>query len=45
MIGAKKAKTVPGADVRTYNPTVPILQEVANGNVDAFVNDAPNILY
>ena len=44
-VGAKKAKTIPGADIRTYNPTVPILQEVANGNVDAFVNDAPNILY
>lgn len=44
-VGAKQAKTIPGADISTYNSTVPILQEVANGNVDAFVDDAPNILY
>ena len=43
--GAKLARTVPGAQVRSFNSTPLALQELANGNVDAAINDAPVTLY
>lgn len=39
--GATKAKSIPGAQVRTFDSTPLALQELANGNVDAVINDAP----
>jgi arginine/lysine/histidine/glutamine transport system substrate-binding and permease protein len=43
--GAAKAKTISGTQVRTFDTSVLALQELANGNVDAVINDAPNTLY
>jgi ABC-type amino acid transport substrate-binding protein len=39
--GATKAKSIPGAQVRTFDSAPLALQELANGNVDAVINDAP----
>ncbi|MBO3458719.1 ABC transporter permease subunit [Aetokthonos hydrillicola Thurmond2011] len=43
--GADKAKTVPGAAIRTFDDTPIALQELLNGNVDAVVHDQPGLLY
>lgn len=43
--GAEKAKTVSASEVRTFDTSVLALQELANGNVDAVINDGPNTLY
>ncbi|TAF03825.1 MAG: ABC transporter permease subunit [Nostocales cyanobacterium] len=43
--GAEKAKTVPGAQVRSFDSAPLALQELLNGNVDAVINDAPVTLY
>jgi len=43
--GAEKAGEVQGAQVRTFDNAPTALQELANGNVDAVVHDAPAILY
>lgn len=43
--GATKAGEVKGADVRLFDNLPLALQELANGNVDAVVHDAPAILY
>lgn len=43
--GAKKAKTVTGAEVRSFDSAPLALQELENGNVDAVINDAPVTLY
>jgi arginine/lysine/histidine/glutamine transport system substrate-binding/permease protein len=43
--GAEKAKSVPGAQVRSFDSTPLALQELVNGNVDAAIGDAPVILY
>ncbi len=43
--GAKKAKSIAGAQVREFDATPLALQELANGNVDAVINDAPVTLY
>lgn len=43
--GAQKAKTVPGAQVSSFDSTPLALQELVNGNVDAVINDAPVTLY
>ncbi len=43
--GAAKAKEAPGAELRTFDSTPLALQELANGNVDAMVGDAPVIAY
>lgn len=43
--GEATAKKVPGAEVRTFDSAPLALQELANGNVDAVVNDAPVTLY
>jgi len=43
--GAKKAKTVTGAEVRSFDSAPLALQELQNGNVDAVINDAPVTLY
>lgn len=43
--GADKAKSVEGAEVRSFDSTPLALQELSNGNVDAVINDAPAILY
>jgi arginine/lysine/histidine/glutamine transport system substrate-binding/permease protein len=43
--GAKKAAEIKGAQVRTFDTSILALQELANGNVDAVINDAPNTLY
>lgn len=39
--GAKKAKSISGAQVREFDSAPLALQELANGNVDAVINDAP----
>jgi arginine/lysine/histidine/glutamine transport system substrate-binding/permease protein len=43
--GAKKAAEIQGAKIRTFDTSILALQELANGNVDAVINDAPNTLY
>jgi arginine/lysine/histidine/glutamine transport system substrate-binding/permease protein len=43
--GAEKAKSVSGAEVRSFDSTPLALQELVNGNVDAVIGDAPVILY
>ncbi len=43
--GAEKAKSIPGAKIRTFDSAPLSLQELANGNVDAVINDAPVTLY
>lgn len=43
--GAETAKQVEGAQVRTFDSAPLALQELANGNVDAVINDAPVTLY
>ncbi|PMB28378.1 ABC transporter substrate-binding protein [Fischerella thermalis CCMEE 5208] len=43
--GAKKAQSVPGAQIRSFDSAPLALQELANGNVDAVINDAPVTLY
>ena len=44
-IGAQKAVTIPGAKVSQFDSTPLILQELANGNVDAVLQDLPATLY
>jgi ABC-type amino acid transport substrate-binding protein len=39
--GATKAKSIPGADLRTFDSAPLALQELVNRNVDAVINDAP----
>ncbi|KAB8331288.1 basic amino acid ABC transporter substrate-binding protein [Scytonema tolypothrichoides VB-61278] len=39
--GSKKAKSISGAQVREFDSAPLALQELANGNVDAVINDAP----
>jgi arginine/lysine/histidine/glutamine transport system substrate-binding/permease protein len=39
--GAETANSVPGAQVSTFDSAPLALQELANGNVDAVINDAP----
>lgn len=39
--GAKKAKSISDAQVREFDSAPLALQELANGNVDAVINDAP----
>lgn len=39
--GASKAAEVPGAQISTFDSAPLALQELANGNVDAVINDAP----
>ncbi len=43
--GAAQAKKVAGAKVTTFDTTDLALRELANGNVDAVINDAPVTLY
>jgi len=43
--GAEKAKTVVGAQIRSFDSTPLALQELHNGNVDAVINDAPVTIY
>lgn len=43
--GEQKARESSPAEVRTFDSTPLALQELANGNVDAVVSDAPAILY
>ncbi len=43
--GADKAKTVPGATIRSFDSTPIALQELANGNVDAVIADAAVVIY
>ncbi|MDB9537153.1 ABC transporter permease subunit [Dolichospermum planctonicum CS-1226] len=43
--GAKKAETVRGAEVRSFDSAPLALQELQNGNADAVINDAPVTLY
>ncbi|GCL36372.1 MULTISPECIES: ABC transporter permease subunit [Sphaerospermopsis] len=43
--GAETAKTVPGAQVSSFDSAPLALQELLNGNVDAVINDAPVTLY
>ncbi len=43
--GANKAKEAQPSDLRTFDNAPLALQELANGNVDAVVNDAPVTLY
>lgn len=43
--GAEKAGEISGAEVRTFDSAPLALQELANGNVDAVINDAPVTLY
>ena len=42
---AKEAKTIPGVKVSTFDTPDLALQELANGNVDAVINDRPVTLY
>lgn len=44
-VGADQANKANAADVRTFDNTPLALQELANGNVDAVIGDAPVILY
>ena len=39
--GADEAAEVPGAEISTFDSAPLALQELANGNVDAVINDAP----
>ncbi|MBW4634789.1 MAG: basic amino acid ABC transporter substrate-binding protein [Iphinoe sp. HA4291-MV1] len=39
--GSRKAKSISGAQVREFDSAPLALQELANGNVDAVINDAP----
>ncbi|MEM6517860.1 MAG: basic amino acid ABC transporter substrate-binding protein [Cyanobacteria bacterium P01_D01_bin.71] len=39
--GADQAAEVPGAEISTFDSAPLALQELANGNVDAVINDAP----
>ena len=39
--GAEQASEVPGAEISTFDSAPLALQELANGNVDAVINDAP----
>lgn len=39
--GATKAAEIPGAKISTFDSAPLALQELANGNVDAVINDAP----
>ncbi|MBW4568568.1 MAG: ABC transporter permease subunit [Tolypothrix carrinoi HA7290-LM1] len=43
--GGKKAKEIPGAQIRSFDSAPLALQELVNGNVDAVINDAPVTLY
>jgi arginine/lysine/histidine/glutamine transport system substrate-binding/permease protein len=43
--GAAKAKSLVGAEVRSFDSAPLALQELLNGNVDAVINDAPVTLY
>ncbi|QSJ14889.1 ABC transporter permease subunit [Nostoc sp. UHCC 0702] len=43
--GAKKTQSVPGVQIRSFDSAPLALQELANGNVDAVINDAPVTLY
>ncbi len=43
--GAVKARSIQGAKIRSFDSTPIALQELANGNVDAVINDAPVTLY
>ncbi len=43
--GAKKAQSIPGVQIRTFDSAPLALQELLNGNVDAVINDAPVTLY
>lgn len=43
--GADKAKSIPGAEIRSFDSAPLALQELLNGNVDAVINDAPVTLY
>ncbi|MBD2357922.1 ABC transporter permease subunit [Tolypothrix sp. FACHB-123] len=42
---AKKAQSIPGAKIRSFDSAPLALQELANNNVDAVINDAPVTLY
>lgn len=42
---AEKAKAIPGAKISTFDTPDLALQELANGNVDAVINDRPVTLY
>ncbi|HEY9879726.1 MAG TPA: basic amino acid ABC transporter substrate-binding protein [Leptolyngbyaceae cyanobacterium] len=39
--GAEQAAAIPGAKITTFDSAPLALQELANGNVDAVINDAP----
>lgn len=39
--GASEAKKISGAEIRRFDTAPLALQELANGNVDAVINDAP----
>ncbi len=39
--GAEQAAEIPGAEISTFDSAPLALQELANGNVDAVINDAP----
>jgi len=43
--GAQEAQKIEGAQVRSFDSAPLALQELANGNVDAVINDAPVTLY
>jgi arginine/lysine/histidine/glutamine transport system substrate-binding and permease protein len=43
--GSQKAKEISGAQLRSFDSAPLALQELANGNVDAVINDAPVTLY
>lgn len=43
--GEAKAREISGSEVRTFDSAPLALQELANGNVDAVINDAPATLY
>ncbi len=43
--GADKAKSISGAKISTFDTPDLALQELANGNVDAVINDKPVTLY
>lgn len=43
--GANEAKKITGAKISTFKTPDLALQELANGNVDAVINDAPVTLY
>jgi arginine/lysine/histidine/glutamine transport system substrate-binding/permease protein len=44
-VGAKAMAAVPGARLSTFDSAPLALQELINGNVDAYVNDLPATLY